>query len=65
MKALDLLNNYIHDLTRSGNLTKHNIQDAKHEQRKIMREINSIKKGLDGIMSGLNETSEALKANTI
>ena len=65
VRALELLDQYIRDLTTSGSLSVNNIEDAKHEQRKIMREINSIKKGLDGIMSGLNETSEALKANTI
>jgi hypothetical protein len=51
---------YIHDLTTSGSLSEGNIKDAKAEQRKIVREINSIKKGLDGIMKGLDETSEAL-----
>jgi len=61
VRALELLDHYIHDLTISGGLSVNNIEDAKHEQRKIMREINSIKKGLDGIMSGLDEMSEALK----
>jgi hypothetical protein len=28
VKALQLLDNYIHDLTRSGQLSKHNIEDA-------------------------------------
>ena len=59
--ALHLLDKYIEDLTRSGNLSKHNIEDAKVEQRKIIHEINSIKKGLDGIISGLEETNKMLK----
>ena len=59
--ALHLLDNYINDLSRSGNLSKHNIEDAKVEQRKIIHEINSIKKGLDGIISGLDETNQMLK----
>lgn len=59
--ALHLLDNYINDLSRSGNLSKHNIEDAKVEQRKIIHEINSIKKGLDGIISGLDETNQILK----
>ncbi len=60
IRALGLLDKYIHDLTTSGSLSEGNIKDAKAEQRKIVREINSIKKGLDGIMKGLDETSEAL-----
>lgn len=60
IQALSLLDKYIHDLTTSGSLSEGNIKDAKAEQRKIVREINSIKKGLDGIMKGLDETSEAL-----
>jgi Fic family protein len=63
VRALELLDQYIRDLTNSGSLSVNNIEDAKHEQRKIMREINSIKKGIDGIMAGLDETSESLKSN--
>jgi predicted MPP superfamily phosphohydrolase len=51
MKALELLKNYIHDLTVSGKLSKNNIEDAKVEQNKILHEIKSIKKGLDSIMT--------------
>lgn len=54
IKALEILNNYIHDLTISGKLTKHNIDDANFEQEKIFREIKSIRKGLDDIISDTN-----------
>lgn len=54
IKALEILNNYIHDLTTSGKLTKHNIDDANFEQEKIFREIKSIRKGLDDIISDTN-----------
>ena len=50
ISALNSLNNYIHDLTRSGNLSKNNIKDAKMEQRKIVKELNSIRYGLDKII---------------
>ena len=46
IEALDLLNNYIHDLTVSGKLSRHNIEDAKHEQYKILNELKNIQKGL-------------------
>ena len=36
IKALELLDEYIKDLTVSGRLTKHNIKDAKAEQFKIL-----------------------------
>jgi hypothetical protein len=54
IKALEILNNYISDLTTSGKLTKNNINDAGFEQKKIIKEIRSIRKGLDGIMDGTN-----------
>jgi hypothetical protein len=54
IKALEILNTYISDLTNSGKLTKHNIDDANFEQEKILREIKSIRKGLDNIMSDTN-----------
>jgi hypothetical protein len=47
IQALELLNNYIDDLTLSGKLTQHNIQDAKKEQKKIIKEMKSIKLNLD------------------
>jgi hypothetical protein len=65
MKALELLNNYIKDLTRSGNLTKHNIEDAKYEQRKIVHEIKSIKKNLDEIISNTDDIHSTLQNKQI
>ena len=59
------MDNYIKDLTRSGNLSKNNIEDAKHEQNKIVREINLIKKGLNQIMHGLDETHELLNKKNV
>jgi hypothetical protein len=57
LDALGLLNNYIHDLTVSGKLSKHNIEDAKYEQTKILNELKSIKKGLDSIINDTNDIS--------
>jgi hypothetical protein len=48
--ALQLLDNYIHDLKHSGQLSTHNIEDAKIEQDKILREVKAIQKGLESIM---------------
>lgn len=55
--ALGLLNNYIHDLTVSGKLSTHNIEDAKYEQSKILNELKNIKKGLDSIINDTNDIS--------
>ena len=49
--ALGLLNTYIDDLNKSGELSKHNIQDAKIEQNKIVKELKAIKRGLDKVMN--------------
>jgi hypothetical protein len=50
LKALEILKNYIHDLSVSGNLSKNNIKDGLYEQKKILHEIKKIKKGLDEII---------------
>ena len=62
MEALDLLNNYINDLTVSGKLSKHNIEDAKYEQSKILNELKSIKKGLDSIINDTNDINVIKKS---
>jgi len=61
IKALELLNNYISNLSNSNSLTKHNIEDARAEQSKIIREIKSIKNGLDNIIDNTNYVMNALK----
>ena len=58
--ALNLLNNYIADLSKSGQLSEYNIQDAKIEQIKIMKELKSIKRGLDKIMNENNQLQNSL-----
>jgi hypothetical protein len=57
IRALQVLDDYIKDLTLSGRLTKHNIEDAKSEQLKILREVKSIKNGLDFIIDDTEELS--------
>lgn len=61
IKALDLLNNYITDLTISGKLTKHNIEDAKYEQYKILKELKNIQKGLDNIINDTDDITVNLQ----
>lgn len=65
MKAMELLNLYIDDLTRSGSLSGHNLKDAKHEQKRIMTEMNSIRRGLDKIISDTNDIETNLKGKNI
>jgi hypothetical protein len=55
--ALQVLDEYIKDLTLSGKLTKHNIEDSKKEQSKILREIKSIKNSLDSIINNTEQLS--------
>jgi hypothetical protein len=50
IRALEVLDEYIKDLTISGKLTKHNIEDAREEQHKILREVKSIKENLDYVI---------------
>jgi hypothetical protein len=58
--ALQLLNNYIEDLNKSGQLSEHNIQDARIEQKNIVKELKSIKTGLDKIMNESNQIQNSL-----
>lgn len=60
IRALQLLDEYIKDLTISGKLTKHNIEDAKEEQSKILKEIKSIKNSLDSMIDNTKEVQDAL-----
>ena len=61
IRALEVLDEYIKDLTLSGRLTKHNIEDAKAEQLKILREVKSIQNGLDSIINDTEELSRERK----
>jgi hypothetical protein len=54
MESLQLLNTYIHDLTVSGKLSKHNINDAQYEQKKILSELKTIKHNLDNMIQDTN-----------
>lgn len=60
--ALQLLNNYIDDLKRSGQLSEYNIQDAKTEQKKILNELKSIRSGLDKILTDSDDVNNLLIA---
>ena len=64
IKALDLLNVYINDLTYSGKLTKNNIEDAKEEQKKILREVKHIKKSIDNIINNTKDVEISLNNQT-
>lgn len=61
IRALQILDEYIKDLTLSGQLTKHNIEDAKEEQRKILKEVNLIKENLDSLINKIEELSNKSK----
>jgi hypothetical protein len=61
IRSLQILDEYINDLTLSGQLTKHNIEDAKEEQNKILREINLIKGKLGSI---INQTEKLSNKNS-
>ena len=55
MAALNLLKEYVHDLTTSGSLTRNNIKDAEMEQEKLLREVKTIKASLDSLVNKTRE----------
>jgi cell division septum initiation protein DivIVA len=65
MKALQVLDQYIKDLTISGKLTKHNIEDAKEEQYKILKELKMIKGSLDDLVDDSQYIDNTLKNKNI
>lgn len=60
IRALEALDEYIKDLTISGKLTKHNIEDAKEEQSRILNEVKSIKESLDSIIDNTEKVENIL-----
>lgn len=60
LAALRLLNDYIKDLTISGQLSKQNINDAKEEQKKIIREMKLIKTNLDLIINDTDNIKQTV-----
>lgn len=67
IKALTMLDDYINELTNSGELTKYNIDDAKEEQSRILKEVNNIRKNIDDIINNTNDIQNTLnnKKNAI
>jgi hypothetical protein len=63
IRALEVLDEYIKDLTLSGKLTKNNIEDAREEQHKILREVKTIKKNLDYVIDDTQEVVNIKKNN--
>jgi hypothetical protein len=61
IRALELLNQYIADLTKSGKLSKHNIKDGIYEQKKILHEIKKIKRNVDELIQTNDKTIANLK----
>ena len=61
IKAISMLNEYIDDLASSGELNNHNIEDAKVEQMKLLREVRHIKKGLDSLSENTDHVTNELR----
>jgi hypothetical protein len=55
LRALSLLKQYVQDLTDSGTLSKQNIKDGEFEQKRILQEMNKIKKDLDYLIQHNNQ----------
>jgi chromosome segregation ATPase len=60
MMALNMLNKYLEDLNASNSLSNANLKDAKFEQKKILGEMDYIKKSLDNMIQSTNENSNVL-----
>lgn len=61
IESLKLLNDYIHGLIQSGELKKYDMEDAKLEQKKIIKEINEIKQNLNNIIGKANDINNKVK----
>jgi len=50
VKALEMLDEYISGITKDGSLSNNNVDDAKFEQKRILKELREIQKNLDTIL---------------
>jgi hypothetical protein len=60
MQALEILDNYINDLTISSKLSQQNLEDAKQEQKKIINEFKTIKQSLDSLINDIGYIGNTL-----
>ena len=60
MQALEILENYINDLTISSKLSHQNLEDAKQEQKKIINEFKTIKQSLDSLINDVGYIGNTL-----
>ena len=60
IKAITMLNEYVEDLASSGELSANNIEDARVEQSKLLREVKQIKRGLDSLTTDTNHIANEL-----
>ena len=60
IKAITMLNEYVEDLASSGELSVNNIEDARVEQSKLLREVKQIKRGLDSLTMDTNHIANEL-----
>jgi hypothetical protein len=65
IQALEILQNYVRDLSVSGKLSKQNVKDAKYEQKKIIKELKSIKNNLDEVVQNNNDIDSNNNINNI
>lgn len=64
IKALEMLNNYVRDLEKTGKISEQNVNDAKEEQKKILHEMKLIKESLDKLMNDTEHLTNTLKDKT-
>lgn len=50
MRAMNILNQYLGDIMVSGKLTEKDINNTRHEQTSILKEMDKIKSNLDEII---------------
>ena len=53
--SMELLNQYISDIMASGKMTEQDIKNQKQERDMILREMDKIKKDLDGLIKTNND----------
>ena len=51
IQSMVILNTYLENLVKTDKMTKQEIQDAKNEQKNILKELNKIKDELDSLVS--------------
>jgi len=65
IQAMNILNNYIRELSNSGSLSKNNLKDSKFEENKILNEIKHIEHSMNHLIKKLKYSDNTINDDNV